>query len=80
MKGDDWFRDDLYRPPDAESPAPAEDRVTGRRTAQALRVLVLTFVALTAVLMLYWLVQTFVCDFREAVFPDMPRRAPWLCR
>ena len=80
MKSDDWFRDDVYRPPEEESSAERERRITIGRTARTLRLLLLGVVALTAVLMLYWLVQVFICDFREALFPGMPRRAAWLCR
>lgn len=79
MKSDDWFRDDVYQPPEEESFAEMERRITIGRTARAFRLLLLSVVALTAILMLYWLVQVFVCDFREALFPGMPRRAAWLC-
>ena len=79
MKGDDWFRDDVYQPPEEESAAETESRIAIRRTARWFRLLLLSVVALTAILMLYWLVQVFVCDFREALFPGMPRRAAWLC-
>jgi len=79
MKSDDWFRDDVYRPPEEESSADRERRITIRRTARTLRLLLLGVVALTAILMLYWLVQVFICDFREALFPGMARRAAWLC-
>jgi hypothetical protein len=80
VKGDDWFRDDFYRPPQAESAVEREVRERVARTARALQVLLVGVVALTAILMLYWLVQVFVCDFREALFPGTPRRAAWLCR
>jgi hypothetical protein len=80
MKSDDWFRDDVYHPPEEESSADREKRITIRRTARTLRLLLLSVVALTAILMLYWLVQVFICDFREALFPGMGRRAAWLCR
>ena len=80
MKSDDWFRDDVYRPPEEESSADRERRIAIRRTARTLRLLLLGVVALTAILMLYWLVQVFICDFREALFPGMARRAAWLCR
>jgi hypothetical protein len=79
MKSDDWFRDDVYQPPEEESFAETERRITIGRTARTLRLLLLGVVGLTAILMLYWLVQVFVCDFREALFPGMPRRAAWLC-
>jgi hypothetical protein len=79
MKSDDWFRDDVYQQPEEESLAETERRITIGRTARSFRLLLLSFVALTAILMLYWLVQVFVCDFREALFPGMPRRAAWLC-
>lgn len=79
MKGDDWFRDDLYRPPEEGSSSERERRITAGQTARTLRLLVLGVVTLTAVLMLSWLVQVFICDFREALFPGMVRRAPWLC-
>ena len=80
MKNDDWFRDDVYRPPEEESSAERERRITIGRTAWTLRLLLLGVVTLTAIFMLYWLVQVFICDFREALFPGMPRRAAWLCR
>ena len=79
MKGDDWFRADLYRPPEEQSSAkrgPATDEGSGRM----LRLLLASVVTLTAIIMLYWLFLVFICDFREIVFPDMPRRAAWLCR
>jgi hypothetical protein len=79
MKSDDWFRDGVYQPPEEESSAERERRITIGRTARALRLLLLSVVALTAILMLYWLVQVFVCDFREALFPGMSRRGAWLC-
>ncbi len=78
MKGDDWFRDD-YQRPEEESAAERERRITIGRAAWTLRLLLLSVVALTAILMLYWLGQVFICDFREALFPGMPRRAAWLC-
>ena len=80
MKSDDWFHDDVYRPPEEEPSAERERRISRERTARTLRLLLLSVVALTAILMLYWLVQVFICDFREALFPGMPRRAAWLCR
>jgi len=80
MKSDDWFRDDVYRPPEEELSAERERRITIRRTARTLRLLLLSVVALTAILMLYWLIQVFICDFREVMFPGMGRRAAWLCR
>ncbi len=79
MKGDDWFRDDVYHPPEEESSMEGQRRTSIARTARALRLLLVSVVALIALLMLYWLVQVFVCDFREALFPGMPRRAAWLC-
>jgi hypothetical protein len=80
MKSDDWFREGAYQPPEGESSAERERRITIRRTARTLRLLLLGVVTLTAILMLYWLVQVFICDFREALFPGMGRRAAWLCR
>jgi hypothetical protein len=80
MKSDEWFRDGVYQPPEGESSAERERRIMLARTARTLRLLLLTVVTLTATLMLYWLVQVFICDFREALFPGMARRAPWLCR
>ena len=80
MKSDDWFHDDLYRPPEAGSSEDKERRLAIRQTARTFRVLLFGVVALVAILMLYWLIQLFICDFREMVFPNMPRRASWLCR
>jgi hypothetical protein len=80
MKGDDWFRDDVYRAPEAESPVEREVRERVARAGRSLQMLLLGVVTLIAILMLCCLVQVFVCDFREALFPGMPRRAAWLCR
>jgi preprotein translocase subunit SecF len=80
MKSDDWFRDDIYRPAEESPSAERETQIAVRRTARAVRLILLSVVTLTALLMLYWLVQTFICDFREALFPGMPRRESWLCR
>jgi len=79
MKNDDWFREDVYQSPEEESSGERQRRIGIARTARALRLLLLSAVALIAILMLYWLFQVFICDFREAVFPGMPRRAAWLC-
>jgi len=41
----------------------------------------IVIVALAAAgLVLYGILQVFVCDLREMVFRGMPRRAVWLCR
>jgi len=79
MKNDDWFRDAVYHSPEEESSVEGQRRLSVARTARALRLLLVSVVTLVALLMLYWLVQVFICDFREALFPGMPRRATWLC-
>lgn len=68
----DTFHGDVRRPP--EEPA----RSTGW-LARSLRVLILTLAVLAAVVILYGIVQVFICDLRELVFRGMPRRAVWLC-
>lgn len=78
MKGDDWFRDDLYRPPEEQSSA-ERGPATAEGSRRMLRLLLVSVVTLTAIIMLYWLVLVFICDFREVVFPNMPRRAASLC-
>jgi len=50
MKSDDWFRDGAYLPPERESSAERERRITLARTARTLRLLLLTAVTLTAIL------------------------------
>jgi len=79
VKSDDWFRDDMYRPAEESPAAERETQIAVRRTARAVRLLLLSVVTLTALLMLYWLVQVFICDFRKALFPGMARRAAWPC-
>lgn len=44
-----------------------------------LRIVILALGVLDAVAVLYGIVQIFICDLREMVFPGMPRRAVWLC-
>ena len=68
----DPFHGDVQRPP--EEPA----RST-RWLARSLRVLILTLAVLAAVVILYGIVQVFICDLQELVFRGMARRAVWLC-
>jgi hypothetical protein len=79
MKNDDWFRAAAYHSPEEESSMEGQRRLSVARTARALRPVLVSPVALVALLMLSWLVQVFICDFREALFPAMPRHATWLC-
>ena len=80
MQNHEWFRDDVYRPPQGESQVEREIEQSVARTARIPCLFLLSAVALIAILMLHWLVQVFTCDFREVLFPGMARRAPWLCR
>jgi len=41
--------------------------------------LILTLAVLAAVVILYGIVQVFICDLQELVFRGMARRAVWLC-
>jgi hypothetical protein len=79
MKNDDWFRDAVYHSPEEESSVEGQRRLSVARTARVLRLLLVNVVAPIALVMLYRLTQVFICDFREALFPGMLRRAPWLC-
>jgi hypothetical protein len=49
------------------------------RPGKWLRIVILGLAVLAAVAVLYGIVQIFICDLRETVFPGMPRRAVWLC-
>jgi hypothetical protein len=49
------------------------------RLGRWLRVVFLGLAVLAAVAVLYGIVQIFICDLREMVFPGMGRRAIWLC-
>lgn len=44
-----------------------------------LRVLLLAFAVCATAIILYGMVQLFICDLREFVFPGLPRRVRWLC-
>lgn len=44
-----------------------------------LRIVIVGLAVLAAVAVLYGIVQVFICELRELVFPGMPRRAAWLC-
>ncbi len=80
MKNDDLFRDGVGHAPADEPPAAG----SGRRGRGGLSTLVRTLIVIvalaTAGLVLYGMLQVFVCDFREVVFKGMSRRAVWLCR
>jgi hypothetical protein len=80
VKNDELFRDGLGRPP-ADEPA-ATDSGHRRRWSLAtpLRAVILIVALWTAGLVLYGILQVFVCDFRAVVFKGMSHRAVWLCR
>ena len=80
MKDDSFFRDDVSRP-STDEPVPASSS-NGRRGGRRgpLRALVVMVALAAGLLVLYGILQVFVCDLREVVFRGMPHRAVWLCR
>jgi hypothetical protein len=79
MKSDNLFRDDLGRSSADESQASGA-RHSGAGLGKPLRAIIVIAALAAAGLVLYGILQVFVCDFREAVFKGMSRRAVWLCR
>ncbi len=47
--------------------------------SKALRIVIVVVAVAAVALVLYGILQVFVCDFREVVFRGMSRRAIWLC-
>jgi hypothetical protein len=80
MKSDDLFRDDLGRSPAEESQASGRAHHRGAGLSTPLRAIIVITALAAAGLVLYGILQVFVCDFREVVFKGMSRRAVWLCR
>jgi hypothetical protein len=80
MKSDDLFRDDLGRSSADESEALGRAQRSGAGLGRLLRAIIAIAALAAAGLVLYGILQIFVCDFREAVFKGMSRRAVWLCR
>jgi hypothetical protein len=80
MKSDDLFRDDLGRASADESQASGRANYIGAGFSTALRAIIVIAALAAAGLVLYGILQVFVCDFREVVFKGMSRRAAWLCR
>lgn len=78
MKSDDLYRGDAGTPRDA-SPAVVRHRA-GHGVPRLLRALVVIVALVAGGLVLYGILQLFVCDLREVVFKGAPRRAVWLCR
>jgi len=80
VKDDKLFRDN-GRQPSAEELVAARSLNDSRGGLSKLVRTVIVIVALAAAgLVLYGILQVFVCDFREIVFKGMPHRAVWLCR
>lgn len=80
MKDDNPFRDDVGHPSPGE---PLAARRSNGRTSglgKFVRTLIVIVALAAAGLVLYGILQVFVCDLREIVFRGMPRRAVWLCR
>jgi hypothetical protein len=80
MKSDDLFRDDLGRSSAEESQASGRAHHSGAGLSAPLRAIIVIAALAAAGLVLYGILQVFVCDFREVVFKGMSRRAVWLCR
>jgi len=80
VKDDNPFRDDAGHPSPGE---PVAARSSNGRTSgfsKLVRTLIVIVALAAAGLVLYGILQVFVCDLREIVFRGMPRRAVWLCR
>jgi hypothetical protein len=77
VKDDDLFRDDVGHP-SPDEPLAARGRTSG--LSKLVRTLIVIVALAAAGLVLYGILQVFVCDLREIVFKGMPRRAVWLCR
>jgi hypothetical protein len=80
MKSDDLFRDDLGRSSADDSQTTARTHLSGAGLSTPLRAIIVIAALAAAALVLYGILQVFVCDFREVVFKGMSRRAVWLCR
>ncbi len=80
MKSDDLFRDDLSRSSADESQAAGRAHHSGTGLSTLLRAVIVIAAMAAAGLVLYGILQVFVCDFREVVFKGMSHRAVWLCR
>jgi len=80
MKSDNLFRDDLGRSSAVESQTSGRARHSGAGLSALLRGIIVIAALAAAGLVLYGILQVFVCDFREVVFKGMSRRAVWLCR
>jgi hypothetical protein len=80
MKSDDLFRDDLGPSSADESQTPGRAHFSGAGLSTPLRAIIVITALAVAALVLYGILQVFVCDFREVVFKGMSRRAVWLCR
>ena len=80
MKSDDLFRDDVGRSSADESEPSRRAHRTGAGLGRLLRAIIAIVALAAAGLVLYGILQIFVCEFREAVFKGMSRRANWLCR
>jgi hypothetical protein len=80
MKSDDLFRDDLSRSSVDESQAADRAHHSGTGLSTLLRAVIVIAAMAAAGLVLYGILQVFVCDFREVVFKGMSHRAVWLCR
>jgi hypothetical protein len=80
MKNDDLFRDGVGQAPADESQAAGRARRGRGGLSTLVRTLILIVGLAAAGLVLYGILQIFVCDFREVVFKGMSHRAVWLCR
>jgi len=80
MKNDGLFRDDVGQA-SADEPQVGGSAHRGTGGLSTLvRTLILIVALAAAGLVLYGILQVFVCDFREVVFKGMSRRTVWLCR
>jgi hypothetical protein len=80
MKNDDLFRDGVGQAPADESQATGSPHRGRGGLSTLVRTLILIVALAAAALVLYGILQVFVCDFREVVFKGMSRRVVWLCR
>ena len=80
MKNDGLFREGVGQSPADEPPATGSGHRSRGGLSTPFRAVMLIVALCAAGLVLYGILQVFVCDFREVVFKGMSHRAVWLCR
>jgi hypothetical protein len=80
VKDDNLFRDEVGQPPTDELPTVRSSRDGRGSLSKLIRTAIVVVALAAAGLVLYGILQIFVCDLREIVFKGTPHRAVWLCR